>query len=258
MKKALCVGINHFKRPGNDLAGCVPDAKEMQLILKVDEAIVCLDSQATKFNAMSMLKDLVAQAKSGQLSYLAFSWSGHGTHYPRPEEPDGLGEALVCYDLDEVDGEWNPAGLIKDTELRDLLNRVPLSCTVEVWLDTCYSGGMNRVFGAPGVKHDRFIHNPNNPGSNRRIANSTISQGLNSNIIMWTASSEAQEAADARIAGGAHGAFTYYWCEAFRKNSKVSRVETLLSTRKALAANRFDQFPRLKCWNGPAQKRVGV
>ena len=28
-KKFLAVGINHFKLPGNDLAGCIPDEKMM-------------------------------------------------------------------------------------------------------------------------------------------------------------------------------------------------------------------------------------
>lgn len=264
MKNALCVGINHFKRPGNDLAGCVPDAEEMGAVFANLGATptVITNASVIRQRVLAELDAMSLQARIGKLAYFAFAWSGHGTHYAQSLEDDGLGEALICYDCDVIGDEWNPDTIIKDTELRNILNQFPPSCTVEVWLDTCYSGGMDRVLSPhkpfPAIiSEGRFLHNPGNPTGHLRVANSTISQGLNSNIIMWCASSEPQESADAYIAGGAHGAFTFFWCEAFKKNPKASRVELLLATRKALSANGYDQFPRLKCWNGPAQMMVG-
>ena len=255
MKQFLAVGLNHFQVPGNDLQECVADAVDMQALgIKMGAGNTILrDGQATKSGALICLGVLVNQAKAGNLSYLGFSWSGHGTHYSRPEEPDGLGEALVCYDIAEKDGEWNPATIIKDTELRDLLNQVPATCTAEVWLDTCFSGGMDRAFGKG---KNRFLHNPDNPDKALRVANMNMSQGLNSNIIMWCACSEAQESADAPDLG--NGAFTYYWLKAFKDNPQASRVELLLATRDGLKANGYDQFPRLKCWNAAGQKAVGI
>lgn len=258
MRKGFCVGINHFQRPGNDLSGCIPDAKEMRHLLmghlEVEDGLDYLvDGAATKANTIELLTNLV---NTPGLTYLGISWSGHGTHYNRPEEADGLGEALVCFDLAEQGGDWDPATIITDVEFKALLNQVPASCVVEVWLDTCYSGGMSKSL-VPWVQTPRFLHNPGNTGEVMRLSNSTLTQGLSSNIIMWCACSEAQTSADAFIQGGPHGAFTYFWGEAFRHNLNASRVELLLLTRTALKAAGYEQFPRLKAWNASAQRRVG-
>ena len=257
MKQFLAVGINHFKLPGNDLAGCVADAQAMADIaekLNADGIDILEDAKATKANVMAHLLPLIEGAKAGNLSYLGFSYSAHGTHYSRPSEDDGLGEALVCYDIAEKDGEWDQATIIKDTELHDLLNSIPPTCIAEVWLDTCYSGGMDRVFG----RVNRYLHNPANLDCLTRVANNTMTTGLNSNIIMWQACSEAQESADARIPGqGAHGAFTWFWVQAFKANPQNSRVQLLVNTRYKLRNNDYDQFPRLKCWNAAAQMPAG-
>ena len=254
MKKVLAVGINKFLRPGNNLNGCVADAKAMSTLLGYKNDLIT-DTSAIKANVWGHLTRMVDEAKDLQLSYLGFAYSAHGTHYPQPNEPDGLGEALCCYDTQEKDGDWDPDTIIKDVELRALLNQVPETCTVEVWLDTCYSGGMDRAFGNKHLV--RFLHNPGNAAKALRLSNSTMTAGLNSNIIMWTACSEAQESADAYISGGSHGAFSWYWCQAFAANPKTSRVELLLAARAGLRVGGFDQFPRLKCWNTKAQGRVG-
>jgi len=256
VKKFLAVGLNHFARPGNDLSECVADALTMNLVaqaLQVDSIQTLEDAQATKASAMAVLGALVEEAKAGTLSYIGFSWSGHGTHYDRPDDASGLGEALVCYDIAELNGEWDSATIIKDTELRDLLNSVPTTCTVEVWLDTCYSGGMDRAFGKG---RNRFLHNPSNTGKVMRMANSQMQHGLNANIVMWCASSEAQESADAPDLG--NGAFTYYWHQAWKAKLLDSRVDVLVATRAGLLAGHFEQTPRLKCWPAPAQAPVGA
>ena len=264
-KTFLAVGINHFKLPGNDLSGCIPDANAMGAVaslLGITTPNVLTDKNCTKKITMAWLNQAVQDAKAGRVYYIGFSWSGHGTHYPRPEEPDGLGEALVCYDIAEKGDDWDPATIIKDTELRDLLNQVPQTCLVEVWLDTCYSGGMDRAFGDivkghPGWPKNRFLHNPNNSAGALRVANVAMNQGLNSNVIMWCASSEAQTSEDAYISGGAHGAFTWYWTQNFKAKQSLSRVDLLVKTRAGLLAGHYDQTPRLKCWNAKAQTAVG-
>ncbi len=256
MKKFLCVGINNFLLSGNNLNGCVADAEVMRDIFRSmgRDLIVLQDKEATKKTVLANLSSMVNATKKGAVSYLGFTYSAHGTHYPRPEEPDGLGEALVCYDTVEKDGDWNPDTIIKDSELHSLLNQVPLSCTVEVWLDTCYSGGMDKAGGFPlNPSKGRYLHNPSNPGSQIRLATTGMSDPLCSNIIIWEACSEAQTSADAYISGGYHGAFTWFWTQEFMKNPKASRVQLLVRTRGALRTAGFSQFPRLKCWNAKAQ-----
>lgn len=258
MKKALCCGINHFKLPGNDLRGCLADAAGMAHLTQGWGAAVYLfeDGQATKKAVLSKLTDLVAEAKAGKLSYLAFTYSAHGTHYPDPHEDDGLGEALCCYDTapNASGDDWDMTTIITDKELRNLLNQVPKSCLVEVWLDTCYSGGMDRL--ASPSRQSRFIHNPGNQVGEMRLANTNLGVGLNSNIVMWCASSEGETSADAYIKNGFHGAFTWFWLKAYQDTPKASRLELLLATRKMLAANHYDQWPRLKAWNTWVQRLV--
>ena len=262
-ERFLAVGLNHFARPGNDLNGCIPDDHTMQGFatyfgINPDDLE---DKAAVKTAALGWLSKVQAEALANKVFYVGFSWSGHGTHYPRPEEPDGLGEALVCYDIREKGGDWDPDTIIKDTELRDILNGFPATCIVELFLDTCYSGGMDR--GMILQPHQqppftgRYLHNPGNSQRAMRMANSAMSHGLNSNIIMWCASSEAQESEDAYIAGGSHGAFTWYWNEAWKANPGASRVDLLTKTRDALRANGYTQVPRLKCWNAQAQAKAG-
>lgn len=262
MKEFIPVGINHFAIHGNDLSGCVPDANTMESIgegLGTIKTSPILDLKAVKKAFFDRGNISLANALAGKLTYLGISWSGHGTHYNRPEESDGLGEALCCANIAQLGDDWDPATIIKDTELRDFLNKFPMTCLVELWLDTCFSGGMDRALSVANTRSNRFLHNPGNFDKLMRVAspNATMNVGLNSNIIMWCASSEAQESADAFIGGGAHGAFTWYWVNRFKANPKATRTQILVDTRKGLSAAGYDQMPRLKCWPVPAQRQVG-
>lgn len=257
-RAALSSGDNHFiNYSESTLGGCLPDADTYLSVfddLECKSIVVLKDQTATDTNFLNHVDALLDRAKVEQPYYVGISHSAHGSHYKSLVEADGLGEGLCFYNLDEKDGEWS-AGFLKDTVLRDRLNQFPAGGIVEVFIDTCYSGGMDRIL-KPHQK-PRFIHNPGNHDKLLRLSNSTIGQGLNSNIIMWCACSEAQESADAYIDGGFHGAFTYYWAKAFRNNPWASRVEILLKTRALLTKNRYSQFPRLKAWNASAQRPVG-
>lgn len=253
-KRFLAVGLNKFALPGNDLQECVADAHTMQAVAGTMgiQADLLTDQGATKKNILAWLKDAVEQAKAGKLSYLGYAHSGHGTHYTAPN--GGLQEAICCYNLSELNGDWNPAGLITEVEFRGLLNQVPTSCLVEVWLDTCYSQGMTRL-AQPHV-NIKAIHNPGNADGVLRMANQPMQQRLNSNIVVWSACSEAQESADAPNLG--NGAGTYYWTKAWKHNPKACRVDVIVLQRKLIAAGGFTQVPRLACWNAEGQKAVGA
>src|SRR6187402_1534093 len=85
-KRAICVGINKFKKyPQFALNGCVNDAKDMAALcksllgFKASEVTTLLDARATKAAIMSKLKAAVADARAGKLSAILFSLSSHGT-----------------------------------------------------------------------------------------------------------------------------------------------------------------------------------
>ena len=77
------------------------------------------DAQATKANVMAQLKSAVAAAKAGKVSYLVFSLSSHGTQMAdnNGDEPDGMDEAFVPYDIAQKGNAWDPARIISDDEL---------------------------------------------------------------------------------------------------------------------------------------------
>lgn len=257
LKLGLVSGVNKYENyPQEYLLGCVADTVTMGRYFSGHGCTMRIlqDETAEANQILDCIKDALEQARAAEKYYFAWWHSSHGSHYTQPEETDGLGEGICCYDLAEgEDGEWNK-GFIRDTDVRQLLNQFPPTGIVEVGMDTCYSGGMDRALRGA---HNRFLHSPTNKASSRRIANSTITQGLNSNIILWTACQEAETAADAYIEAGFHGAFTYFFARAASLYPNLTRLEILLSVRSFLRCARYLQTPRLKAWNANVQRPVG-
>ena len=142
-RKALCVGINKFKKyPSASLQGCVNDARDMSSLLKdflgftAKDITILTDARATKANIMKNLQSMVAGAKQGKYSYLVFSLSSHGTQVPDTsgDEPDRADEAFCPHDLDQAGNQWDPNHIITDDELHDLLVQLPSHVLLEVYL----------------------------------------------------------------------------------------------------------------------------
>ena len=82
-RKALCVGINDYPYAGNDLNGCVNDAKAWaEMLIKnfnfaSTDVKILLDSHATKKNIFDELKNLITGASKGDT--LVFTNSSHGS-----------------------------------------------------------------------------------------------------------------------------------------------------------------------------------
>lgn len=257
--KALCVGINSFTHsPQNNLNGCVNDAHMMSAIFEhiTDKLpILLLDANASKDRIIYALRDLRDIAKHDKTPWVGFSFSSHGTTYPDSSEEDGLGEALVCADVQVgQNGTWDKDTIITDRELNTLLWTFPEKTTVEIFLDTCFSGGMDRMAGVS--MQDRFLPAPGKK-MQPEFPSSRITVGLPPNVVMWCASSEAQTSADAYIKSDWHGAFTYSFNKVYQGNPKEKRVGLLIESRQWLARNFYEQLPRLKCWNKSAQHEVG-
>ena len=148
MKKAICVGINNYPGVLNDLKGCVNDANDWaELLAEFDfEVSVMLDSQGTRENIKTALRDLVSSLDSGD--YGIFTYSGHGT-YNRDtsgDEPDSYDEALYVYD-----------GILLDDELREILDNLNPQASLAVISDSCYSGTVTRVVEEDHYAKPRFV-----------------------------------------------------------------------------------------------------
>jgi hypothetical protein len=258
LKLALLTGINNYTyKLDAALRGCVNDAKQMRDFFdSLGYGVkVLVDVEATDTNIIEFLQDFHKQVTDAGQPYRVAHWhSSHGSHYNLPG--GGLGECICCSNIKEGNGDW-AQGIIKDTQYRDLLNSFPDYGEVEAGLDTCFSGGMDRLLRAGRI--NRFLHNPSNTKELLRLTDPDkgMHQGLNANIILWTACSAAQESADAYINGAFHGEFTYRWVEQWKKNPRLTRVQLLVNTKAAIRKDGEDQVPRLKAWQKQQQEKVG-
>ncbi len=281
-RKALLVGINKFKFvPSAELNGCVNDANDMAFLLKetrgfTDEDITILtDSLATKKAIMKALERLVAEAKSGAISYLVFAFSSHGTQIPDLDGDEDeemidnakvrADEAFCPYDLKKKGDQWDPAKIISDDELHELFVTVPESCLVEVFLDTCHSGtGIKAIdlMGFPDAPRPRYLPPPSLAAFKRfssakglpkprsitsgrkemRADDSLVRKGT----ILWTGCKSDETSADALFDGRYNGAFTYHYIKIMRENPTISRREAHKLIKAALKKAKFDQSPQLE------------
>jgi len=262
-KIALCVGINKFKNyPGSNLQGCVNDANDMSAVLQKllgfqsSDITVLLDAKATKANIMSKLKAMVDGAKAGKYTYLVFSLSSHGTQIPDQDgdETDRADEAFCPHDLAQSGNQWDKNYIISDDELRNLFIQLPANVLLEVYLDTCHSGTGLKAIDMLFDRTPRYLPPPSMEAfkqvdgkRSRGLARRMMEKGIVHHIL-WAACRSDQTSADASIAGGWHGAFTYYFCKEMNacKNT-MSRSQLLDKVRADLVAGNYSQTPQLEC-----------
>lgn len=262
-KKALCVGINNFQNyPGSALQGCINDANAMVALLKKwlgftsADIIKLTDAQATKENIMNNLKEMVNGAKQGKYSYLVFSLSSHGTQVPdiSGDEPDRADEAFCPYDLKATGNVWDPKHIILDDELHDLFIQLPSTVLLEVYLDTCHSGSGIKALNLIPDRKPRWMPPPSMKAfkaldglHSRGLHQALLEKGMIHHIL-WAGCRADQTNADANIARGWHGAFTYYFCSVMNTTkNKLARKDVLTKVRAKLKTGNYNQIPQLEC-----------
>ncbi len=260
-KRAICVGIDKFaKYPQFALRGCVNDARDMAALcrkwlgFKASEVVLLTDAQATKAAIMKALKAAVADAKAGRLSAIVFSWSSHGTQLTdrSGDEPDGMDEAFVPYDVAEKAGDWDPARIITDDELHDLFQQLPEKVTLEVFLDTCHSGTGPR--GAEFSLHaprPRYVAPPVRQGAVKQkavrgFALARAAEKPATNQILWTGCKASQTSADAYFDGRYNGAFTYHYVKVMNETKNQLSRTAVITRMRALMKGHFAQVPQLE------------
>lgn len=253
MKKTLCVGINKYTLPGNNLEGCANDARNMAAFLQKflgiapEDIILLLDEQAAKAAIWAKLTALVEEARAGKLTYLAYTHSSHGTQF---QGPDRVHEALCCHDTAARGEGWDPATIITDHEIHHLVETLPLNVRLELWFDTCHAGGV-REFGARA----KFLTPPAElPPAVHALWPRLFSTGYGQAVI-WAACGPNQTSADAYLSGQACGAFTHFWLTNYQAGLNRSRLISL--SKAGLARDGFSQVPLLECAWELALKKVG-
>jgi len=261
-RKALCVGINHFKNyPDAALSGCVNDARMMAKLLKdflgfkTADITTLTNSKATKKSIIKALTEMVQGAQKGKYAYLVFSLSSHGTQIPdlSGDESDAADEAFRPYDLAQKGGDWDPRYIISDDELRDLFLQLPPTVLLEVYLDTCHSGSGLKAIDLLLTRQPRYLPPPSLSAFKRlenkkakTLTTTLAAAGLKQHIL-WAGCKADQTSADAYIDGDWHGAFTYSFDKALRaSNGNANRKELLKAVREYLKSNAYSQIPQLE------------
>lgn len=145
MKYALLVGINNYKKPGNNLKGCINDVKLMKILCRRNgyKTTILKNKRATQNNIIAKLTGIINKTKKGDR--VMYYHSGHGTQVPdfNKDEIDGLDECLVTYDHN-----WNDA--FTDDKLASCLKNLHKKAFLSLIIDTCHSG---TITDATGVKN---------------------------------------------------------------------------------------------------------
>jgi hypothetical protein len=215
---AIHVGNNLFPGvPGNDLKGCIGDAHHMRATLErrwgaAAQTVLIENSTRQQFGAAM---DAAANAATrGDVDFITITISTHGILYGTGT-PDNFLQALVFTDFNGKTGD----GLLADVAFKAYLDRIPRTCTVEIWLDACHSATATRSLAL--ARRRRSIVNPAFDPAKHRVAASaikarTVRTELD-NIAIWSACRDDETSADMwnEPLKEGFGAFTEAWCDAF-------------------------------------------
>jgi metacaspase-1 len=249
-KRALCVGINDYPGEGNDLSGCVNDAKGWASMLvdhfdfPTTDVQLLLDRKATHAAIIRGLHRLLQGAQPGDV--LVFTNSSHGTYVADADgDEPGYDEALCPWDARQR--------LLVDDELRELFSAVPVGVHLTVVLDSCFSGTGTRLWrGDEAVRRPRFLP-PGRLGlrsidtrSARRKSPRMAESAMHE--VLLAGCSDQQESYDADFPAGPQGALTHFALQAIADaNYRITYATLLSKVRSALLANDFaDQTPQLE------------
>lgn len=257
-KKALCVGINDYPYDGNDLNGCVNDAKGWSdlLVSHFDfpdsNVTLLLDDQATKANIMAALTGLVTEAESGDV--LVFTNSSHGTYVEDTSgDEEKYDEAICPYDCAD--------NLIIDDELRELFATLVEGVSLTVISDSCFSGTVTKAVLSeviPGLKtpDDRRV---------RFLSPALMGRGLLENPwkakpkgkikypeskmkeVLLSGCTDKEYSYDALIDGVYHGAMTCYALKAIQEaNYQITFQQLRTRVLNLLDSGGYPQTPQLE------------
>lgn len=253
---ALCVGINDYPFAGNDLNGCVNDAKAWAETLNKNfnfssgDIKILLDSQATKKNVIAELKNLLTGASKGDV--LVFTNSSHGSYIADTSGDEETYDEVICpYDID--------ANQIVDDDLRELFANLPKDVRLTVILDNCHSGTATRAavtdilpgmrtpddrrvrFLSPALRGLPILKNPwkAQPKAKMKYPESKM------NEVLLSGCTDKEYSYDAYFGGVYHGAMTYYALRAIREaNYQLTYAQ--LHRRLGSLIEDYPQHPQLE------------
>ena len=240
-KEALCIGLD-YKGSGYELPDCHMDAAEIEARAKkagyYTEKYTGILGAKKMILAATMFKDLASPA-GNDITLIQFS--GHGTQFPSSSEPDGMQEGL-CF--------WNGKNIevMPGNDFRALINQIP--GTVYIFLDSCFSGGMDRGLSA-NQWHRKFIPFREDFEIVRPLQDVKRSPRTKNKLYFMAACAEGEVS----WSTGSGGLFTRAFCASYDKAQPSARtISKLMKQTSLLCGN--DQTPGYECFGGSGTKRI--
>ncbi len=273
-KRALCVGINKYPIPGNDLMGCVNDANGWRDLLVEEfgfadaDVAVVTDSDATRQAMIEGLKGLIEGSSSGDV--LVFTNSSHGSYIPDTSGDEETYDEVMCpYDTREE--------VLSDDDLRAILDTLPAGVSMTVISDSCHSGSntRGRVNDLLPAKYQiaedlriRFLNPALIPdlarrgpiladpmGAKPRARIAFSESGMNH--VLLSGCRDVEVSWDAKIGSTYHGAMSYHALKAIRDaGSTITYAELAERLQAMLDDAGYDQHPQLEGPDDGKQRQV--
>ena len=230
-KNALLIGCNYIGTQ-YELSGCINDVENIQNKLRsqygFNNILIMSDNTSkkpTKVNILDEIKNLLTNANSGDILFLAFS--GHGTSIKDTsgDEKDGLDEMFVPLDFI----------CISDDEIKKFINNnLKKDVTLFALFDCCNSGTIL------DLRYQYFDSENYDNSTENTKETETIG-----NIIMISGCKDNQTSADAYINSKYQGAMTWAFLDTVNKNPNLSWKDLITNMRTSLKTSKYEQIPQL-------------
>ena len=244
VKVALCIGINQYPNPANNLQGCINDAKDWAKVLDevfhFDVIKILLDSDATLKNVVDSAEELLM----ANPDTFVITDSSHGTRIPSNMEEDGYCEAICLYD-----------NFLIDHDFHQMLSKANPNTKIVVVSDSCHSAGVTREFlltmnDFTYASQPKYLPNPDNmlalKASMAPIAKAIFEPTEGMNEILIAGCKSDQYSYDANFDGKPNGAFTYYVLKCIRENPNLTYSQLIQRMNEYLPSSRYPQCPVLE------------
>ena len=232
--KSLLIGINYTRTP-TQLYGCINDAHHLQSYLttkynfNATNVCVLTDNTIVKPTRQSILKkykDLLMNAKSGEI--LFFTYSGHGSYKTdvNKDEKDGKDELLITIDQQAI----------SDDELKFILNEhLPEGVTLFILFDCCHSGTLMDL---------KYNYLSGNDPLNDQVEINESTSETKSNVFLISGCFDSQTSADTFIDNKYQGALTWSFLKVMTEHTNLTWKSLLINMRDLLKPN-YSQIPQL-------------
>jgi hypothetical protein len=259
VKKACIIGINYIGTE-NELHGCINDAQALKYFLlssaqhSPNDITVLTDNsdiKPTRTNIENNMKNLVHNAKKGDILFL--SYSGHGSSITNTDgtEKNGQDEVLIPVDYKE-------SGIITDEWLRsEIVGKVPDGVFLFCLFDSCHSGSildLQYFFEYAGNQTKNNNTYQSSEWTNKFNFGVDSNLKCNGNVIVFSGCKDDQTSADVTNGTVSGGAFTNVFMDFIREhllkfpngttvfdNAKIKYREVLKEINAKLQLSGFSQ-----------------